>query len=501
MFLDNLSKGLSGTVGKSTAIAAGFAGMVSTATPAQAHDHDVDLQTDAQYTQVIESDHTPKTYQELWEDSTRAITSIPEYSHIDFYKIGPADVYDKEHYEKTGRFQSSNALSASKLREVYEHVNNGELSFSQESHVQNVEKHTPQRQEITGVPSPDRVLQLNGDSARYTTYKTQDDEKRATCVIQKTQPFLTIEQKEKMNSKLPDLEPSIEHKDITLADYDISTESSYAFVLDHELAHCIFREGNQSNGNHSLTEQLPDAYAALRSIQRGDVETVEFMRDVRAISEKRNPTDNHKTAYVLDDILQSQTPDTLKDLSPEEMVKLTLDSVEKSRADRYTEYRDPGKVEGFEKEDEQIYQVAKKRMTAEKPEPLIQTVVNELHAEGGQELVTKYLGRDGEEMTPNEVAAHYLKTEVMPEIERNGSNAEEIDFYLKRAQRVQEARLSNPEIDKIEFSEIPADIALDAVKTVIKGREQTQSLELEQLAPGIIKQQEAEHSVRYEMER
>ena len=46
-------------------------------------------------------------------------------------------------------------------------------------------------------------------------------------------------------------------------------------------------------------------------------------------------------------------------------------------------------------------------MTSEKPEPLIQTVVNELHAEGGQELVTKYLGRDGEEMTPNEVAAHY----------------------------------------------------------------------------------------------
>ncbi|PPR19233.1 MAG: hypothetical protein CFH43_00304 [Proteobacteria bacterium] len=89
----------------------------------------------------------------------------------------------------------------------------------------------------------------------------------------------------------------------------------------------------------------------------------------------------------------------------------------------------------------------------------------------------------------------------MPEIERNGSNAEEIDFYLKRAQRVQEARLSNPEIDKIEFSEIPADIALDAVKTVIKGREQTQSLELEQLAPGIIKQQEAEQSVSYEMER
>jgi hypothetical protein len=468
VILEKLTEGLSDSVGKSTVLAVGFSSMMAVAPMANAKQTEVDLQSDVQATQMIEHPETTGVYDEMWQKNYNEIKSVFG-DQLDLARVQPSDFVDKEKFDNGVDWTKQDM--ADELKSVY-HTMNGEdkLYSGQQRYVDGISE---------GMVSVSRLNYSHGDFAMYEKHM-EDNQFKATCVIASTQPYTSLEQRIQNTVNFPENE-DIQAQDISISDYDVESEAVYEFIMNHELAHCIFKD-HLLEETHS--EEFADTYASLKAIQNGDIEVVELLRDVRSVRDKHNRVEtpnDHDTAEVKQYVLDHYTQEDLKDMKPVDIMLTTISTMKKFIVKGY----DP-------KTKEEIYDEAKQRLTSgEKREPITQTMVNVLDAQGGQELVERYLGKDGEIMTEPEVAIHYIQNEIAPEVARIGNDPDHLDYYLGRALREQEMISLNPEAQP----EIPSEIAQAALTTLIEGRRHTKSMDLDTLSQSITQEAEKGHEM------
>lgn len=478
MFLEKLSQGLSGTIGKSTVLAAGFTGGLGVSAMSKAHTNHVNLENDIQATHVIEHPETPNVYDETWIQASQEVNDVFGDS-LKLARIEPSDLADKTQLEQkyAGWTNESMAL---KVEDIYHTMNGEDILFESQHNTINKIKTSQDK-------NNDSVARVNSPLGDYAIHDIHinNGSVQETCIIASHQPYITTEQMVQSQTTFPEHE-SINGSDISISSYNVGPEALYKYILKHEIGHCLFNS-HPLEKNHS--EEFGDAYASLDAIKNGDREMVELIRDMRAVDEKymisENKISKHNTSEVNQYILDNFTQEDLADMDPKQIMLTTMtvmeDFVQK----------------GYNRNDE-IYDNAKHRLTnGEKEIPFVQTMVNVLDEQGGQELVEKYLGKDGEVMTQAEVATYFIQTQVKPEIERIGDDADHLDYYLGQSLRAQKVLQQNPDL---LTQKVPVDMAIDTLETLIEGRQNIQSMDIDTFEKPISQKVEVE-KVYESMER